>query len=189
MSEQNFPPVPMAPPPPAAPGEPSNEIRDAIKDAIGEHRVILFMKGTPDAPACGFSARTVAILHVRRMHDHADRQSDGVGKDVPFAAVDHFLGRISARATRLSRLDRLAVDDASSRARLPASGLPRVHQQHVVDGLPYPVVAPRVEIPLHRRVWWEILGQQTPLAAGLGDVEDGIHDIAQAGLARPPGGL
>ena len=40
----------------------SNPIRDAIADAIAEHRVILFMKGTPEAPACGFSARTVAIL-------------------------------------------------------------------------------------------------------------------------------
>lgn len=40
----------------------SNPIRDAIAEAIGEHEVILFMKGTPEAPACGFSARTVAAL-------------------------------------------------------------------------------------------------------------------------------
>ena len=40
----------------------SNPIRDAIAQAIGEHDVILFMKGTPEAPACGFSARTVAAL-------------------------------------------------------------------------------------------------------------------------------
>ncbi len=37
-------------------------MRDAIQEAIGENPVILFMKGNPDAPACGFSARTVAIL-------------------------------------------------------------------------------------------------------------------------------
>jgi monothiol glutaredoxin len=43
-------------------GEESNAIRDAIAAAIGEHQVVLFMKGTPEAPACGFSARTVAIL-------------------------------------------------------------------------------------------------------------------------------
>ncbi len=63
MSQNDFPEVPMAQPAPApeaAPG--SNEIRDAIAQAIAEHRVILFMKGTPQAPACGFSARTVAIL-------------------------------------------------------------------------------------------------------------------------------
>jgi len=39
-----------------------NQIRDAIQKAIDEHEVILFMKGTPEAPACGFSARTVAAL-------------------------------------------------------------------------------------------------------------------------------
>jgi monothiol glutaredoxin len=38
------------------------QIRDAIQSAISENPVILFMKGVPDAPACGFSARTVAIL-------------------------------------------------------------------------------------------------------------------------------
>jgi monothiol glutaredoxin len=37
-------------------------MRGAIQEAISENPVILFMKGTPDAPACGFSARTVAIL-------------------------------------------------------------------------------------------------------------------------------
>ena len=39
------------------------EIRDFIQQAIGENRVMLFMKGTPHAPACGFSARTAAILN------------------------------------------------------------------------------------------------------------------------------
>ena len=40
----------------------SNPIRDAIAEAISGNRVILFMKGTPDQPRCGFSARTVAVL-------------------------------------------------------------------------------------------------------------------------------
>ena len=39
-----------------------NPLRDAIEQAIKENEVILFMKGTPEAPACGFSARTVAAL-------------------------------------------------------------------------------------------------------------------------------
>jgi monothiol glutaredoxin len=37
-------------------------MREAIQEAISENPVILFMKGTPDAPACGFSARTVGAL-------------------------------------------------------------------------------------------------------------------------------
>jgi monothiol glutaredoxin len=50
-----------------------NPLRDAIAGAIQENRVILFMKGTPEMPACGFSARTVAAI-----------QATGA----PFAAVD-----------------------------------------------------------------------------------------------------
>ena len=83
MSSPQFDPVPMAPtagagsvsspPAPAGAEQQGNPIRDAIAGAIAEHRVILFMKGTPEAPACGFSARTVSILQ---------------SLDTPFAAVD-----------------------------------------------------------------------------------------------------
>jgi len=48
-------------------------IRQAIADAIAENEVILFMKGSPEAPACGFSARTVGVLQAL---------------DTRFAAVD-----------------------------------------------------------------------------------------------------
>ena len=53
--------------------ETTNPMRDQIQAAIDENPVILFMKGTPDQPMCGFSARTVAILQ-------------SVGQ--PFAAVN-----------------------------------------------------------------------------------------------------
>jgi monothiol glutaredoxin len=39
-----------------------NPVRDAIQEAIADHEVILFMKGTPERPMCGFSARTTAAL-------------------------------------------------------------------------------------------------------------------------------
>jgi monothiol glutaredoxin len=42
--------------------ETTNPLRDEIRKAISENSVLLFMKGTPDQPMCGFSARTVAIL-------------------------------------------------------------------------------------------------------------------------------
>ena len=51
----------------------TNPIRDAIAEAIRDNKTILFMKGTPEAPACGFSARTVGALQAL---------------DAPFAAVD-----------------------------------------------------------------------------------------------------
>jgi monothiol glutaredoxin len=40
----------------------NEEIRDFIQQAIAENRVMLFMKGTPEQPACGFSARTAGCL-------------------------------------------------------------------------------------------------------------------------------
>jgi monothiol glutaredoxin len=76
MSASQFDPIPMlsdAPAAESAPAAASNPIRDAIAEAISSHKVILFMKGTPEAPACGFSARTVAMLQAL---------------DAPFAAVD-----------------------------------------------------------------------------------------------------
>jgi monothiol glutaredoxin len=39
-----------------------NPLRNEIKKAIDENSVLLFMKGTPEQPMCGFSARTVAVL-------------------------------------------------------------------------------------------------------------------------------
>ena len=33
-----------------------------IASTVAEHPVVLFMKGTPDAPRCGFSAAVVQIL-------------------------------------------------------------------------------------------------------------------------------
>ena len=39
------------------------EIRDFIDSSIKENEVMLFMKGTPEAPACGFSMRTSGALN------------------------------------------------------------------------------------------------------------------------------
>jgi monothiol glutaredoxin len=41
----------------------NDEIRDFITQAIDENRVMLFMKGTPDQPACGFSMRASGALN------------------------------------------------------------------------------------------------------------------------------
>jgi len=35
---------------------------DQISKAVAENKVVLFMKGSPDFPQCGFSAATVQIL-------------------------------------------------------------------------------------------------------------------------------
>jgi monothiol glutaredoxin len=50
-----------------------SSIEDTIRDQIANHPVLLYMKGVPDMPQCGFSAKAVACL-----------QSTGV----PFAYVN-----------------------------------------------------------------------------------------------------
>ena len=40
----------------------TDTLRAQIEQAISGHDTILFMKGTPEEPRCGFSARTVAML-------------------------------------------------------------------------------------------------------------------------------
>jgi len=41
----------------------NNEIREFIEKAIADNEVMLFMKGTPEQPACGFSMRTSGALN------------------------------------------------------------------------------------------------------------------------------
>ena len=41
----------------------NDEIRNFIDNAIKENRVMLFMKGTPQQPACGFSMRASGALN------------------------------------------------------------------------------------------------------------------------------
>jgi len=38
------------------------DINDRIKEQLTSNPVVLYMKGTPDFPQCGFSAQTVAAL-------------------------------------------------------------------------------------------------------------------------------
>ena len=38
------------------------EVNDRIRQQLEDYPVLLYMKGTPDFPQCGFSARTVAAL-------------------------------------------------------------------------------------------------------------------------------
>ena len=48
-------------------------VQDRIKETIDNNRIVLFMKGSPHFPQCGFSGRTVQILEAC---------------DAEFAAVD-----------------------------------------------------------------------------------------------------
>ncbi|MDP9189994.1 MAG: glutaredoxin [Actinomycetota bacterium] len=41
---------------------PEPELKDKVEELIRDHEVLLFMKGTPEQPRCGFSMRVVGVL-------------------------------------------------------------------------------------------------------------------------------
>ena len=47
------------------------DINERIKKQLENHPVLLYMKGTPDFPQCGFSAQTVAALKAVGASFHA----------------------------------------------------------------------------------------------------------------------
>jgi len=38
------------------------DVVERIKDQLGSHPIVLYMKGSPDFPQCGFSAQTVQAI-------------------------------------------------------------------------------------------------------------------------------
>ena len=56
-SDADFAPQTKAPEPSA-----NRNVQDEIKHMVTTRKVVLFMKGTPDFPMCGFSNRAVQIL-------------------------------------------------------------------------------------------------------------------------------
>ncbi len=54
-----------------------SNVQDFIRETVTEHPVVLFMKGTAQAPQCGFSAHAVQIL-----------KAAGVGKLVTVNVLD-----------------------------------------------------------------------------------------------------
>src|SRR5215475_7397404 len=100
------------------------------------------------------------------------------------AAFD-FLGRIiAAWSAAFGGLDRLAVDDTSRGTGFAVSGLARLEQQFKIDPLEQTLVAPIVEIALHRGERRKVLWQQAPLAAGPCDIQDRVDNSAQVGFSR-----
>lgn len=44
------------------PQQSQQDVEQLIREQIKEHKVLLYMKGTPQFPQCGFSARAVEVL-------------------------------------------------------------------------------------------------------------------------------
>lgn len=54
-----------------------SDVKSRISDIVSAHDVVLFMKGTPLFPQCGFSSRAIAILdHLGVSYDSVDVLQD-----------------------------------------------------------------------------------------------------------------
>jgi len=47
------------------------DVKSRIEKILADNKVVLFMKGTPQFPQCGFSARATAILGALNVDFHA----------------------------------------------------------------------------------------------------------------------
>jgi len=100
-----------------------SEVFDRIRDEIGKNDVLLFMKGTPVFPQCGFSAATVECLSelgvkfasVNILVDAEIRQGiQPVADDSPALREGRVRGRLRHRARD--------VPDRRARAALQGQG-------------------------------------------------------------------
>ena len=56
---------------------PTTDANDRIADLVGANDILLFMKGTPLFPQCGFSSRAIAILdHLGAPYETVDVLAD-----------------------------------------------------------------------------------------------------------------
>jgi monothiol glutaredoxin len=44
-------------------------VQDTIKQQVTDNKIVLYMKGSPDFPQCGFSARAVQVLRACGIDD------------------------------------------------------------------------------------------------------------------------
>jgi len=47
----------------SAPPVQGGDVSERISSAIKDNRILIFMKGSPDAPQCGFSAATIEVFN------------------------------------------------------------------------------------------------------------------------------
>src|SRR5271166_1225475 len=104
---------------------------------------------------------------------------------MPLAAV-HILEVVAAPLLAAGTgVDRLAVDAGAGARVVGLLGRAGLRAEPIVGEIQGAVAPPLVEVPPDGALGREVLGEIAPLAAGAGDVEDGVDDLPQVGLAGP----
>src|SRR5262245_41407630 len=96
--------------------------------------------------------------------------------------------RRSRAAPLFRRLDRLAVQHGGRRLAVPAEGGPHVAAQQLQQSVEGAVALPLHEVPVDDPPGREVRGQHPPPAAGAGDVQQAIDDLAPRVLGGPAAG-
>lgn len=128
----------------------------------------------------------VPVLDTGAVENAGDEPTAGVADDMAFPSLHLFVSIKAPGATAFGGPDRLAVDDAGARAGLAPLGLAGRHDQQAIDGLLRSVIAPSIEVALHRRARRELLRKQTQRATCPQHVEDRVHHLAQISLSGAP---
>jgi hypothetical protein len=145
--------------------------------------------GNTDSPAprqAQHERRSLSVLNVGWLGFEDQATAIRVHHDLPLAPL-HLLARIvAARPTALGRLHGLAVEHGGARRRFAPDPLPIRHDQEMIERFEQAAVAPRAEPPKHRRSRRQIVGKEPPSDPASQHIEDGVQDLAQGPLARPP---
>ena len=87
--------------------------QEKIKEQVTTHPVVLYMKGTPSAPQCGFSAHAVKVLNACGVSDlfTVDEHRRGYCKTqaIKFAFADQIGYRFTKRALRSQQVKALRL--------------------------------------------------------------------------------
>ena len=126
------------------------------------------------------------VIDVGGGHQDRQQQTHAVHHDMAFPAVD-VLGVVATPLLAAAgRVDRLAVNAGRGTGVVRLLHRPHLAAEDVVDPVQGPIPPPLVEVAPDGALGREVDGQVAPLAAGANEIEDGIQDIPQVGLAGPP---
>ena len=92
------------------------DVNSRIEEQLKSHDILLYMKGTPDFPQCGFSGQTIAALNavgkpfatVNILEDEEIRQ--GLKAKLTILSVAELLGEATRRINRDESVSRLFLE-------------------------------------------------------------------------------
>ena len=129
--------------------------------------------------------RAMAVLDVGRMNMNPEKETTGIGHNMPLAAVNALSCVVAAWSAGLGGRRTLAVDHRCRRLCRASELFSCAPDKNADDPLPPTGITPRIKIALYRRIRRELLRQRPPLAARRQNIENRLHNTTQIGFARP----